>query len=157
MRKRHPRIHAESHKSGGVDEIDISGLTPASHASRHENGGADEISLSGLSGQQIIVPYNADIVHITHADTNKHTLNLATLLPETRKIIAVNVAVDTVSGSGNFYVYPNEGDNAVNLLNIPRANGFIVIKDGTNRLQYSLGAINDSVYFYCYGYVVVGA
>lgn len=43
--------HADRHESGGDDEIDLSGLTPADHASRHQNGGADEISVAGLSGE----------------------------------------------------------------------------------------------------------
>lgn len=45
-----PEAHADSHKSGGSDEVDVTGLTPADHASRHESGGADEMELTGLLG-----------------------------------------------------------------------------------------------------------
>jgi hypothetical protein len=45
----------------------------------------------------IIVPYNGKIVDITHPDTNKHTLDLAAALGETRKIIAVNVVPSRIT------------------------------------------------------------
>jgi hypothetical protein len=50
--------HASSHENGGLDEIDVSGLSgqladpqiPDFHAADHENGGTDEIDVAGLSG-----------------------------------------------------------------------------------------------------------
>lgn len=50
--------HASSHENGGLDEIDVTGLsglladpqTPLGHATSHQNGGGDEISVAGLSG-----------------------------------------------------------------------------------------------------------
>jgi hypothetical protein len=50
-----PGAHASTHENGGLDEIDVTGLsgaladpqTPSAHASAHEDGGADEISVAG--------------------------------------------------------------------------------------------------------------
>ncbi len=50
--------HHSQHQNGGVDEINVAGLsgvladpqTPVTHASRHQNGGNDEIDVTGLSG-----------------------------------------------------------------------------------------------------------
>ena len=53
-----PASHAASHENGGVDEIDVGGLSgqladdqnPTAHALDHQNGGGDQISVVGLSG-----------------------------------------------------------------------------------------------------------
>ena len=103
--------------------------------------------------RQIFVPYNAKIADITHADTNKHTLNLATALSETRKIIAIQGEPRRMAGTGDFRIYPNEGAGIIQ-------NGFnyqdhwTIIANGTQRLQYSLETAGDDYDFYCWGYVV---
>ena len=53
-----PGLHAVTHQDGGVDEIDVTGLSglladeqdPLDHAADHQNGGGDEIDVTGLSG-----------------------------------------------------------------------------------------------------------
>jgi len=126
------------------------------HATSHANGGTDEIDLSGLSGQQIWVPYNGKIADITHADTNLHTLALATALSETRTIIAVLVNALRVSGSGLLKAYPGEGSYflVIDAQSINYVANLVVIAAGTNRLQYSLSTANDDFDVYCVGYVV---
>jgi len=123
------------------------------HGPSHQHGGNDEIHLSGLSGQVLFVPYNGKIADIKEADTNKHTLDLATALSENRKILAISCYPSRVSGSGVFMVYPNEGsfgpygvDGSVFWL--------VVIKNGTQRLQYAQSIPNTDWDFYCTGYVV---
>jgi hypothetical protein len=155
------QLHKTWHEDGGIDEINVAGLsgtladaqTPLAHHTSHENGGSDEISLSGLSGQQIFVPYNGKIADITHADTDKHNLDLETALGETRKIIAVIVFVYRMLGSGMMAFYPNEAAAGV-MTNADLYTHFVIIKDGTQRLQYSLTVANDDYDLYCIGYVV---
>jgi len=103
--------------------------------------------------RQIFVPYNGKIADITHADTNKHTLDLATALSETRKIIEVELATNRIAGTGTFYPYPNEGATRSEIISPYRGDG-VVIANATQRLQYSLSAANDDWDLYCLGYVV---
>lgn len=98
------------------------------------------------------VPYNGKIADITHADTNKHTLDLAIALSERRKIIAVMVTGIKQSGTGVFCVYPNEGSTY--LVASWEAMRFVIMADGTQRLQYNLSVANDDFDLYCFGYVV---
>lgn len=107
--------------------------------------------------RQIYVPYNGKIADITHADTNKHFLDLATALSETRQIIMIQINADRQAGSGYMYVYPNEGANGVNTGDWTPPAGYqecVIIAAGTNRLQYALGVANDDFDVFCYGYVV---
>ena len=104
--------------------------------------------------RQIFVPYNGKIADITHADTNKHTLNLATALSETRKIIAVIIGNFRISGTDGVYFYPNEGGTECLSGTDRRWIGTVVIADGTNRLQYALAAANADFDLHCFGYVV---
>jgi len=176
------RLHHTKHESGGVDEIDLTGLSgaydlaqlkidhptltgaelhdPKAHASSHQNGGVDEISLLGLSGQQIIVPKNDKIADIKEADTNKHYLTLANaggtgaIAGETRKIIAIQVGSGRITGSDYLFFYPNEGTFAISTRStIANVTLWVIIKDGTQRLQYDQAA-NDDWDLYCLGYVV---
>ena len=156
--------HKITHQDGGNDEISLTGLsglagdsqTPLAHKTSHEDGGSDEISVAGLAGQVVFVPYNDKMADITHADTSKHTLDLAVALAESRKIIAINIKPYRISGTGNLLLYPNEGTN--NYYTTSGGNPpFCVIKDGTNRLQYSQSVANDDWDLYCLGYVVESA
>uniref|UniRef100_A0A6H1ZW71 Uncharacterized protein n=1 Tax=viral metagenome TaxID=1070528 RepID=A0A6H1ZW71_9ZZZZ len=154
--------HKVTHQDGGNDEISLTGLsglagesqTPLAHKTSHQDGGTDEISVGGLAGRQIFVPYNAKIADINEADTNKHTLNLETALSETRKIIALIAMTSRVSGSSVFWVYPNEGTTGIDLVATLRYGSTLIIKDATQRLQYSQGFANDDWDLYCFGYVV---
>lgn len=110
---------------------------------------------------QIIVPYNGLIATLTHADTNKHTLDLPTaataiapLLGETRKIIAINLGNLRTVGVGSLFYYPNEGTNNLNLGWVGFFTGYVVINDGTQRFQYALENANETFALYCFGYVV---
>ena len=100
------------------------------------------------------IPYNGKIADITHADLNKHTLDLAAVLGETRKIIAVIVNAVLMVGAGNIYCYPNEGAFSLRFGDYQAYNQFVVIANGTQRLQYALDTINDDWDVYCFGYVV---
>jgi len=107
-----------------------------------------------------VVPMNEKIADITHPDTEKHFLNLEPVLhppgvapPETRKIIGATVTATRISGTGEFRVYPNEGtiySAAESLYRSPQ----VIIKDGTQRLQYNQTVANDDWDLYCLGYVV---
>ena len=104
----------------------------------------------------IFIPYNNKIADITHADTDRHTVDLAAALSESRKIIALCIGNARVTGTGQMYYWPNEG--AENIGNQASADFdrplFIIIKDGTQRLQYSQSVANDDWDIQCYGYVV---
>jgi len=104
--------------------------------------------------RQIFVPYNDKIADITHADVNKHTLDLAAALTETRKIIAVIVNMQRITGTGTFLIYPNEGATATSGYYGFQHQYTIVILDGTQRLQYALSVANDDWDLFCFGYVV---
>jgi len=153
--------HAERHENGGTDEISVAGLsgaladsqTPSAHKTSHQDGGTDEISVAGLKGQQIFVPYNGKIADITHADTNKYYLDLATALSETRKIIALTIVSPRAAGVGRLNFYPNEGVQYFDFYD-SFSTGTVIIANGTQRLQYSLGVANDDFDLYCLGYVV---
>jgi len=100
------------------------------------------------------VPYNGKIADITEADTNKHTLDLAAALGETRKIIGVQITPELIAGTGEFYFYPNEGAKTCAASEYGLNPPMVIIKDGTNRLQYNLTVANDDFDLYCVGYVV---
>lgn len=102
---------------------------------------------------QFFVPYNAKIADISHADILKHTLDLSVALPETRKIIAVIVGAQRMAGTGNFYVYPNEGVTGM-WCRHDQFYPFTIISNGTQRLQYAQTVAGDDWDLYCVGYVV---
>jgi len=104
--------------------------------------------------KQMFVPYNGKIADIKEADTSKHTLNLATVLGETREIIMAELCAVRVSGTGELRAYPNEGTEYVNLSFGYGRTWTIIIKDGTQRVQYAQSVANDDFDLYCYGYVV---
>jgi len=103
---------------------------------------------------QKFVAYNGKIADITHADTNKHFLDLEAALPETRKIIGILIAWQQMAGSGWLNFYPNEGTQGVGGTATWLRPMLVIIADGTQRVQYALSAANDDYDFYCFGYVV---
>jgi hypothetical protein len=121
----------------------------------------DNIGYS-IGRKQVFIPYNGKIADITEADTSKHYLTLANdagtgaIAGETRKIIAICLAASRISGTGDFYVYPNEGTRYLDIGTsaVTYGRGFIVIADGTQRLQYSQSVANDDWDLYCLGYIV---
>jgi hypothetical protein len=116
----------------------------------------DKSATGSLNKKKIalFVPYNGKIADITHADTNKHTLDLATALSETRKIIVVIVMSGRMAGTGYLNCYPNEGADRILTGSGSGADHSVVIKDGTNELRYALSVANDDFDLYCFGYVV---
>lgn len=105
-------------------------------------------------GGSIFVPYNGKIADITHADTNKHMLDLAIALGETRKIISIEIVPFRMGGTGNFYTFANEGGNSIYGFTDNVQNRHVILANGTNRLQYQLSPANDDWDLYCHGYVV---
>jgi hypothetical protein len=117
--------------------------------------------ISGSGGRNItvFVPYNGKIADIIEDDTDKHFLNLEIALGETRKIVAVMLVAARMDGGGSFLVYPNEG--VTNIQGIQGQGetwnfymGLCVIKENSQRLQYSQLWANDDWDLYCLGYVV---
>jgi len=104
----------------------------------------------------IFIHYNGKIADITHADTNKHTLDLAAALSETRTIISVQTYAQRMSGSGDLYVLPNEGSQPAMVGSLDSMLGFCIIAARTNRLQYQMTVANDDFDLYCFGYIVEG-
>lgn len=160
-----PSTHASAHENAGADEIGVGGLsgllgdsqTPLAHKTSHQDGGSDEISVAGLAGRQIFVPYNGKIADILEDDTDKHFLDLATPLGETRKIIAVLTGAERITGTGYFVWYPNEGARMTGWVSYANTLQVTVIANGTQRLQYAQTVANDDWDFYCFGYVVESA
>lgn len=103
---------------------------------------------------RMFVPYNGKIADITETDTAKHTLDLETALSETRKIVSVVLKAIRITGTGTFYTYPNEGTSYVEIIWGKNGVAPIVIKDGTQNLQYALTVANDDFDLFCFGYVV---
>jgi len=87
---------------------------------------------------------------LTKADTNKYYLDLTDYVP--KDTVGVIIRVWRVSGTGEFYVYPNEGPTMVSLGSNERRSSLIPIKK--RRLQYSLSVANDVFDIYLMGYFV---
>lgn len=102
----------------------------------------------------LVVPYNGKIADITHADINRHTLDLEAALTETRKIISVIISANRIVGTGNFKCYPNEGASGTDTNSVVYPRATTIIADGTQRLEYSLTVANDDFDVYCLGYTV---
>jgi hypothetical protein len=101
------------------------------------------------------VPWSGILATVQESDTEKHTLDLTQLLPnEKRNIVAVIVQMERTSGSGGLYFYPNEGGYAVGTGGSTTNAYFIVLKYGTNRLQYSQSVAGDAWTIKLLGYVV---
>ena len=118
------------------------------------------VRTSGRYPNHIFIPYNAKIADITHADTNKHTLELANaagtgaIAGETRKIVMVGLRAIRIAGTGSLNVWPNEGAFRAYIVTDGGSTTECVLAAGTNRLQYSLTVANDDWDLYCIGYVV---
>ena len=125
------------------------------HKTTHQDGGTDEISVAGLAGQLVFVPYNNKISDITHPDTNKHNLDLAVALGESRDVVSIIIKCFRMSGTGVFYTYPAEGSSFTGA-STGSVIDMVLIATGTQRLQYSLSAANDDWDIYCLGYAVIG-
>jgi len=99
------------------------------------------------------IPYNGKIADISEADTEKHYLDLEAALGETRKIIAIILNAVRVTGTGNFDAYPNEGTHEARIT-FRTNTATIIIKPGTQRLQYAQTVAGDDFDLYCLGYIV---
>jgi len=99
------------------------------------------------------IPYNGKIADISEPDTEKHFLDLKAALGETRRIISVIVFATRISGTGEFIIYPNEGPYGVNV-NTWSHTTEVIIKDGTQRLQYRQTVAGDDFDLCCLGYII---
>lgn len=95
--------------------------------------------------------HDGKVADITHADTNKHTITLATMgLPQSIK--ALQLLAVRIGGAGNFNVYPAEGTYSLTIGHGAEFRGkWCAIIN--NRLQYSLNTANDDFDLYCVGYL----
>ena len=101
------------------------------------------------------VPYNAKIADINESDTDHHVLNLETALSETRKIIAILVNANLITGSGYLLCYPNGHATQSARVQIREYSSmFYVLKDGSQEFEYRQGTANDAFELICFGYVV---
>lgn len=130
------------------------GKCPAS-SREVDNVSLDKSGVGSLDKRKlaVFVPYNDKIADINEDDTDQHFLDLATALSESRKIIAVTIASYRNAGTGGLRVFPNEGGVYVDINTITLW-GMVVIKNGTQRLQYAQAVANDDFDLYCLGYVV---
>jgi len=99
------------------------------------------------------IPYNGKIADISETDTAKHFLDLEAALGEKRKIIAVVLNAYRVTGTGHFDAFPNEGTRMARIT-FSTNTATIVIRDGTQRLQYAQTVAGDDFDLYCLGYIV---
>lgn len=85
--------HAPSHETGGLDEIDVTGLfglladeqNPLAHAADHENGGSDELDVTGLSG--LLIDEQNPLAHATdHESGGSDEINVGDLRGDTKSI-----------------------------------------------------------------------
>jgi hypothetical protein len=103
------------------------------------------------------VPWSAALATIQESDTQRHTLDLTQLLPnEKRNIVAVLVQMTRTSGTGGLFFYPNEGNLTVGTTGSTTSVYFVILKYGTNRLQYAQTAAGDAWTINLLGYVVEG-
>lgn len=89
---------------------------------------------------------NGFFATVNEIDTNKHYLDLSSI---SKKIMAIHIKVAR-SGTGQLYVYPDEGATYFGLTN--GTNQIIILKRGTNRLQYNQTVGGDSWSFYNLGF-----
>jgi len=93
--------------------------------------------------------HNEKIVEgLTEADTKKHYLDLSRFVPVNTTAIIVRAV--RISGSGTFYVYPNEGNGSHTIDSMSPT--LVAIKN--QRLQYALEVANDVWNIWLFGYFV---
>ena len=98
-----------------------------------------------------IIPINAKIGAVTHADVLEHTVTLESLgLPANTKLLFLDFS--RTAGTGFISVYPNNGANAVKFSNPKGQDHHWTSVDG-GILTYKLSVANDAWYIYCYGYM----
>lgn len=92
--------------------------------------------------------FNNKVADITHADTNKHEITLATMgLP--LNVVAMIIVATRQGGTGGLNVYPNEG--VYNLQGTYTSN-CMVVGIINQRLQYALSVSGDDFDLVCFGY-----
>lgn len=71
--------HASSHESGGLDEIDLTGLSgetatpqpPKAHAASHASGGSDEITIEQTQVTNLVADLDGKLP-VSHVENDKH-------------------------------------------------------------------------------------
>jgi len=161
-----PEAHAASHKSGGSDEIDVTGLTPADHASRHESGGDDKIAVTGLTGNMVWVdrgdPASNDWnVGDLIKDGTWRDLDCSGIVPAGTTTIAFKVIMsNSVSISMDFHLRKNGNSNSVNefrltnqLIDVDISGFGIVPCDSSRFVEYNA---SDSDFWTTLSVVILG-
>lgn len=92
--------------------------------------------------------HNGKVADITHADTNKHTVDLSAFVPE--NCVAIVVYGRRVVGAGELLMYPDEGTFLVETF----WKSVEVIAIRNQRLEYELSVKNDDFDLYLMGYWV---
>jgi len=105
--------HADSHQSGGSDEISVAGLSgmladpqvPVAHGGGHEAGGGDEISVAGLSGLLATpqIPVGHGSVHESGGGDEIDVTGLSGLLASAQKVqVLENASLEAERAKLNF-------------------------------------------------------
>lgn len=153
-----PESHALTHKSGGSDEVDVTGLTPADHASRHELGGADVIDVTGLVGSGSYVDrgdpaaFDFQIGDLT-LDGDMYDLNLSSIAPANTIIVHLRVAFQDVN-EGTSVLFRKKGNsNEINLTILRMQVGGVTVDgdlwvacDSSRVIQYKCQGLAPSVF-----------
>lgn len=142
-------IHAAEHQTGGVDEINITGLAglvadaqnPLNHHANHESGGGDEVDATNLAGVKRIATgsYTGDAAAFPRQITVGFQCSMVVILttdggganPDELHITIPNMAIDVETG--------NIQDDTASLA-LHAADGFNVGGASTNN--------NLSTYYY---------
>jgi len=106
------------------------------------------------SGQHTgFVPMSAKVADLTHADTNKHQISLASMgLPHTA--VCLLLGGEKIAGAGNLRAYPAEGAVYIQISALQTEMHAIGIIN--EQLEYSLSNAGDDFDLYCFGYWTAG-
>lgn len=145
---RTPAAHKDSHKSGGSDEIDVTGLTSAAHKTSHQDGQADEIAATGLVGRINLVdrgdPSAYDWTEATlTTDGNYNDLDLSSIIDAGSIAVLLKMRLRHSSttwtvrfrNNGNTYELATPG-LATQVANQFLETTFIVFCDASRKIEY---------------------
>lgn len=104
--------------------------------------------MSVIVGKMQYHPYNGKIADINESDTNKHTVDISAYVPT--NCVAVVIVPKRVSGSGELYLYSNEGSTYVYGTSY-NFNVLLAIKN--QRIQFHQSTANDDFDLYMLGYL----
>ena len=146
---RTPAAHKDSHKSGGADEIDITGLDPKAHKASHQDGGTDEIDCSGLVGagggyvnRGDPADHDFTVGNFT-TDATWNELDCSSIVPAGARAIQFTVRLYDDAAESVLYFRPggaSEGKNSarmhIQLVNVPMYYTFIIGCSVDRKIEY---------------------